>query len=81
MSSCANKYHSSGREYTCAELTSRTLTSRYIVSGYTNPKRSFEWYGESRTRPYNLGIKKANKAAASRGLKFNKQAYIRLHQG
>lgn len=66
-----NKYTPEGPLY--GGYFKRTQSSaRYLVRGYINPKRSFEWYGESRLHPVNMGIKKANRRAEALGLKFRK---------
>lgn len=46
--------------------------TRYIVRGYINPKRSFEWYSEPRLKPFNRGINASARAARVHGLKFRK---------
>lgn len=73
-----NKYHPTGREYTQSEFDARSTAQvhHYLVLGYINPKHSYQWYGEPRVKPYNLGIKKANLLAQSKGLKFNKADYL-----
>jgi hypothetical protein len=58
----SNKYHSSGREYTDAERTQRTKQPRYI---WTNRMQ----------KPFNKGIKYANRLAEALGHKFSKAKY------
>lgn len=70
-----NKYHPSGALYSDTGHRAVSAT-HYIVAGYIHSKRYFEWYGESRIRPFNRGIKKANRLANSRGYKFSKRDYI-----
>lgn len=70
-----NKYASNGRRYTVNEDPRAVSSTRYIVRGYINPKRSFEWYGESRIKPFNKGINASARAARAQGLKFRKSDF------
>lgn len=74
-----NKYHSSGKLYTLIGRRAASATS-YIVEGYTAPNGG-KTFQEAMIRPYNRGIKKANRLAEAFGHKFNKQAYLASLQG
>lgn len=75
MASKLNKYHSSGRHYSRFDPRAQSQ-ERYLIRGYIHPVGSFQNYAENRIRPYNLGIKKANKQAEMLGHRFNKAQYI-----
>lgn len=58
----SNKYHPRGRLYTYQELVNRRLSR--------NP--TYLWASD---KPFNKGIKKANRLAESQGLYFTKLSY------
>lgn len=72
-----NKYAADGTFYTPSELERRKVaaTPRYLILGYINPRRSFQWYGEHRIRPFNRNINKAARQARAAGLRFSKQDF------
>lgn len=70
-----NKYAPDGRKYSRSGPYRTESQSTYIVLGYEHPVGSFLNYAEERVRPFNRGIKKANRLAEARGLKFSKAQF------